>query len=96
MYTSASYSINPRVPMHAPAWFDLDDEALPRRVVRAVVRRDDEATIQITPHTSWASASGAPAMQFPILRRNSRRRNNGMAARIEPFFNFDAQHSQEN
>ena len=96
MYASAFLTLDPRVPLRAPAWFDLDDEVQPRRVLRAKVRAHDAASAVFKPFTSWAGASGAPAMQFPILRRNLRRRQSGMAARIEPSLYFDADHPQEN
>jgi hypothetical protein len=97
MYTSASHTIDPRVPMHAPAWFDLDDEVLPRRVVRAVAQPDDKASSLVNPDTCWAlTSSGAPPIQIPILRRNLRRRTLGMAARIEPSLFIDAHHQLEN
>jgi hypothetical protein len=83
--------------MHAPAWFDLDDEVLPRRVVRAVAQPDDMASSLVNPDTCWARASsGAPPIQIPILRRNLCRRIHGMTARIEPSFFIDVHHQLEN
>jgi len=86
MYLTASPSIDQRALWRAPSWFDLTDEAQPRRVQRT------DAPSLFAPFIRGASASGAPASPIPFPPRASRNRNAGMTASIEPSLSFDVYH----